>query len=117
MDKSFVAREEPVSTREEIPFQPSLAQVLAENLHHPAVGRDVVVGLQDLRSGCTVRDVEQVRQAVRGGLIGTKNTDIALIPIQFHHIPNKRPNDSGRFREDRPGAVNLNGMIPEIRHS
>ena len=40
----LVRREHPVPARQRVPLQPALAQVLAEHLHHPAVGAEVVVG-------------------------------------------------------------------------
>jgi len=37
VDKGLVAGEEPVTPGKEIPFQPTLARVFAEDFHHPTV--------------------------------------------------------------------------------
>ena len=43
VDERLVAVEEPVAAREQVPLEPALAEVLGEDLHHPAVGREMVV--------------------------------------------------------------------------
>ena len=43
VNERLVAREEAVAAREQIAFQPALALMLAQHLHHAAVGREVVV--------------------------------------------------------------------------
>ncbi|TKS62328.1 MAG: hypothetical protein EWM73_02563 [Nitrospira sp.] len=43
VNERFVAGEEPVTTGQEIAFQPALALMLTEHLHDPAVRREVVV--------------------------------------------------------------------------
>ncbi len=49
------SRESPVS------LEPSLAQVLAQQLHHPAVGRHMIIGCQDLGRPFAIGNVEQRR--------------------------------------------------------
>ncbi len=45
VDKCLVAGEETVPTREEIPFQPTLTGMFAEDLHHPPIwGKVVIIG-------------------------------------------------------------------------
>ncbi len=62
---------------EQISFEPALAQVLAEHLHHPAVGRDMVVGRQDLaRSERAVGDLEHGVQPVGSGLVRAEDAEI-----------------------------------------
>ena len=49
MDKGFIAREQTVATREQIAFQPALAQVLAQHLHDATLRREMnVIGLDPL---------------------------------------------------------------------
>src|ERR1700722_10833484 len=43
MDKRLVAGEEAVAASQQIAFEPSLALMLAQHLHHPSVGREMVV--------------------------------------------------------------------------
>ena len=42
----LVGREQPVAAGEQVALEPALAVVLAEHLHHAAVGRDVVVDVE-----------------------------------------------------------------------
>ena len=43
VNKSLVARKEAMAAGEQIAFQPALALVFAQHLHHAAIGSDVVV--------------------------------------------------------------------------
>ena len=43
VNEGFVAGEKAVAASEQIAFEPTLAHVLAENLHHAAVGLKVFV--------------------------------------------------------------------------
>ena len=48
VDERLVAGEEAVPPGQQIAFEPALAGVLAEDLHHPAVRREMIVVGQDL---------------------------------------------------------------------
>ena len=43
VDEGLVAGEEAVAAGQQIAFEPALALVLAEHLHHASVGREMVV--------------------------------------------------------------------------
>ena len=43
VDEGLVAGEEAVPASQEIAFEPSLALVLAQHLHHPPVGCEMIV--------------------------------------------------------------------------
>ena len=43
VNERLVAGEEAVAARQQIAFQPALAQVLAQHFHNAPVGRDMVV--------------------------------------------------------------------------
>ena len=58
MHERLVRREEAVPSRQQIPLEPTLARVLAEDLHHTAVGREVVVMGQRLGEPCSLGHVE-----------------------------------------------------------
>ena len=57
MDECLVAGKKHVPPGEEVAFQPPLAGVFAEDLHHPAVGGKVVVILNDTRHPGAVGDL------------------------------------------------------------
>jgi hypothetical protein len=46
VDERLVAVEEAVPSREQVALEPALAEVLAQDLHHAAVGGEVVIGRQ-----------------------------------------------------------------------
>jgi len=95
VDERLVTREETVAAREEISLQPPLAQVFAQHLHHPAIGRNMVVGLEDLGCRDTLRDVKEVCEAIGCRLIRTNNPKVAVLPVQLHHVADERPHDPG----------------------
>ena len=72
MDKCLVARKEPVTTGEQISFEPTLAEVLAQNFQDAAVDAEVDV---DVFNAChpllSAGLVDRI-ETVRGGLIRTE---------------------------------------------
>ena len=77
VDERLVAGEEAVPAGQQIAFQPALALVLAEHLHHAAVGGDVVVvGRRSRPIEQPVGDLEHGRPAVRGGLVGAEDAEV-----------------------------------------
>ena len=75
VDEGLVAVEEAVPAGEQVALEPALAQVLGQHLHHPAVGREVLVVGEDLgvtRRGPSPRRRRRAgsrrsRRARRGG--------------------------------------------------
>ena len=61
----LVGGEQPVAAGQHVALEPALAEVLAQHLHHPAVGRDVVVDGE--RSGSTQAAVRRPRTPRRAG--------------------------------------------------
>ena len=49
VDERFVAGKQTMASREKIAFQPSLAEMLAQNFHDAAIRRDMIVGFIDFR--------------------------------------------------------------------
>ena len=56
--EGFVGREQAVAAGEQIAFQPALACGLAQDLHRPAVGRQVIVGRQSFGYPDAVRHIQ-----------------------------------------------------------
>ncbi len=76
VDERLVGVEQPVAPGEQVALQPALAQVLAEHLHHPAVGGEVLVGRQPLGHPRPVGDLEHRRQPVGVGLVGSEQPEV-----------------------------------------
>jgi hypothetical protein len=64
VDEGLVAGEEAVAAGQEIPFQPTLALVLAQHLHDPPVGRQMIVPWLGVRDPSTVGDLEYILPAI-----------------------------------------------------
>ena len=72
----LVAGEEAVAPGEGVALEPPLAAVLAQHLHHPAVGRDVVVGRKDGADEAAVLGLEDVAEAVRVRLVRAEEPEV-----------------------------------------
>ena len=66
---------------EQVALEPALARVLAQDLHHAAVGREVVVVGQTLGHPGAVGRLEHGVQPVRGGLVGAEDAEVALVRV------------------------------------
>ena len=64
---------------EQVAFQPALAVVLAEHLHHAAIGRHMVVDGDGRADEAAVLDLEDVAQAVGVGLVGAEEAEVGLL--------------------------------------
>ena len=64
VDECFITGEEAMAAGEQIAFKPALAHVLAEDLHHPASFRQVLVHRQRLGHPCLAGAGDRVLQAV-----------------------------------------------------
>ena len=80
VDERLVAGEEAVPAGQQIALEPALALVLAEHLHHPAVGREVVVPREGLGDPGAVGDLEHVLPAVRVVLVGAEQPEVPAPP-------------------------------------
>ena len=65
VDERLVAVEQPVTARKQVALEPTLAQVLAQHLHHPSVRGEVVVIRLQLCVPCAVGHLEHRLEAVR----------------------------------------------------
>ena len=103
VDERLVAREEAVAAGEQVALEPALAEMLAEHLHHPAVGRQVVVAVRDRRVPGPVRRLEQRPEAVRGGLVGSEDAEV--VRVARHHVAQEGPEHPRRLAARRAPAA------------
>ena len=85
---------------QQIAFEPALAQVLAQHLHHAAVRRDVIVVGRMSRGGDAIGHLEQRVQPVRCGLVRTEDAEVARRVVQLHHVAQEAADDARRFGLD-----------------
>ena len=86
VDEGLVAREEAVPAGQQIAFEPALALVLAEHLHDPPVGGEMVVVGIGFRHPGAVGDLEHVLPAVRVVFVGAEQAEVARVHVQLHDV-------------------------------
>jgi hypothetical protein len=64
MDEGLVAGEEAVTAGQQVAFEPAFALMLAQHLHHPAIGSDMLVTRDHLCDGTAIRHLEHRVPAV-----------------------------------------------------
>ena len=86
VDKGLIAVEQPVSTGEQISFEPSFALMLAEHLHDPAFGCEKFIVVLGPGLPLPIGDLKNGVQAVGKRLVGAEDPEIPLLFIEFDHI-------------------------------
>jgi hypothetical protein len=86
VDERLVAVEEPVAAGQEVALEPALAQVLGQDLHHPAVRGEVVVAGPLLLEPRAIGDLEQGRQPVGRGLVRSHDPE----PVRVRAMTSRR---------------------------
>ena len=86
VDERFIAREKTVPAGQEIALEPALALVLAEHLHDPPVGRQMIIPRIGVCDPGTIGDLERILPAVRVVLVRTEEPEISRLHVELHHI-------------------------------
>ena len=102
VDERLVAREEAVPARQQIAFQPALALVLAEHLHHPAVRAELVVFRIDLGHVAALGHLQHVLPAVRVVLVGAEQAEVLAVQVQLHDVAEELAHLPRRFGRRSP---------------
>src|SRR5579864_4613134 len=91
MNKRLVAIEKAVASRQEITLEPALALMLAEDLHHLAVGGQKFV--VRFRGGLplALRHLEERFKAVGQSFVRPENPEVSLLLVQFGNVAHKWP--------------------------
>ena len=74
---------------EQVAFEPAFALMLAQHLHHTAVGRDVIVGWKDLGGRTPIRYLEHRVPPVRIRFVRAEDAEV--VAIRFDHVADERP--------------------------
>ena len=85
VDERLVAVEQPVPPGQQVALQPPLAHVLRQHLHHPAVGRQVIVPRDDLALEHLAGHLENVVEPVERGLVRPQQPEVRRVGPD--HIP------------------------------
>ena len=119
VDEGLVAREEAVPPRQQVALEPALAKVLAQHLHHAAVGREVLVARPHLRGRGSPGHLEQGREPVRGGLVRPHHAEVALPFAGAHDLAQEGASDArgfgvGRARRRHGHRVRAKGRQRQV---
>ena len=100
---------------QEITLEPALALVLAQHLHHPPVGREVVVPWERLGDPGAVGDLERVLPAVGVVLVRAEQPEVARLHVQLHHVAQEGAHEPGGLGRGGAGRGHRDGVVAEIR--
>ena len=116
VDEGFVAGEEAVPAGQQIPFQPALALVLAEHLHHAAVRREVVVLRIDVGHVAAVGNLQHVLPAIGVVFIRTEEAEVLAFQIELHHVAKKLAHRARGLGRGCTRARHVDRIVPEVGH-
>ena len=104
VDERLVAVEQPVAAGQQVALQPALAEVLGQDLHHPPVGREVIVASRASAPPRRDRSTSNTApQAVGRRLVGAHDPE--AVGVAPDHVAQERPEHARRLaRCSAPGA-------------
>ena len=105
-----------MAAREQIPLEPPLAEVFAQDFHHAAVRGSVLVGLQNFTSENAVCGLEHGAEAIGFRFIRTEHAEIPLLGVELDHVSQETAHHARRFRSDGAGPGHFDSVITEVRH-
>ena len=89
VDEGLIAAEDAVPAGQQVPLQPALAQVLAEDLHDPSGAGKVLVDVLDPVLPHLVRDLVDVLKPVGGRLVRAEQPE--RLGVLADHVPEPGP--------------------------
>src|SRR5437016_10213929 len=99
MRKGLIRGKQAVATGKEIPFQPTLAGVFTQDLHHPPLRSQVSIGIVILRKTIPlpdpIRHLKHRIEAVRGRLVWAEQPESSSLLIRLYYVTTKYAYDSG----------------------
>ena len=102
---------------QEVPFQPSLALMLAQHFHDPAVRRKLIIIVEALRHPGAVGNFEHVLPSIRIVLVRTEEAKIFVRQTKFHHVAQESSHHARRLGIHGSGARHFDGVIAKIRQA
>ena len=99
---------------EQVALQPTLAGVLGEDLHHPAVDGEVVVVRHGLGVPGPVGHLEDVLEAV--GVVLIRGEQPEVVHVACHHVAQERAQHPGGLHGTGAGCVDVDGVVAEVGH-
>ena len=112
VDERLVAVQQTMPTRQQVALQPALAEMLAQDLHHTPVGREVIVAVQTLGVPRAVRDLEHGAQAVGCRLVRTHDAQVRRVGAE--RIAQERAEHPRGLADARRRRGHRDGVVTEV---
>ena len=117
-DERLVAVEQSVPPGQKVPFQPTLALILAEHrVQHATGGREELVIFYFTGVPLTVGEFKNRAEKIRESLIGPEDTEITLILVQFGNVAQEATQHQCILSVNLAGRRNVHGVKMKIRHA
>ena len=100
---------------EQVAFQPALTEMLAEDLHDPAIGSQVLVNRKRFRQPGLAGDVVHRAEPVGRRLVGTHDPEV--VRVLTNDVAQERAQHLGGFVKPCAGLFNLDRVVSEIGQS
>ena len=114
MDEGLVAVEQPVAAGQQVTLEPALAEVLGQDLHHPPLGRQVLVHRLGLGLPHAVGGLEHGVEPVRQGLVRAHQPE--AVGVAGDHVAQEDAQHTGGFAGLRSGILDRDRVIAEVGH-
>src|SRR5229473_8147325 len=89
--------------------------MLAQHLHDPAIGREVVINRDDFLLKGAVFHLENISKAIRIGFIGTEEAKILLFGVSRKNVPHQLAKLSSVPIVRRGGLFDFNCIFRKVR--
>ena len=100
---------------QQISFQPALAEMFAQHLHHPALMRQMdIVGFDALHPD-PLGDLEHGIEPVRGGLVGPHDPEIPRFRVVAEDVAQELSQHARGFGLGAAGAGDIDGIMVKVR--
>ena len=117
VNERLVGVEQPVTAGQQVAFQPALAQVFAQHLHHAPLRSQVVVALDGLRRPLPLGDLEHGVEPVGVGFVRPEQAEGPRRLVALDHVAQEPAQLARVLRLHRPGTGHRDGVFPEVRHA
>lgn len=114
-EERLVAREHSVPAGEQVPLEPPLAAVLAQDLHHASAWRERDVGGLERQRERARRRVEHRLEPVRRGLVRREEPEVAPLRVVDEHAAQIAAEDARRVGRHAPGRRHVHRVRRALR--
>lgn len=108
VNEGLIRVQKPVSTRQEIPFEPSFTLMLRQHFHDSTVLCQKVVAFLNLSHPLSVGGLEDGLQFVAGSLVGTEYPEVASCLVFANNVPQESTSSACIGRLNFAAGIDIN---------